>query len=79
MGLMNNSQYVMKVQKLKPDNSKDAGKQTAHLRFMHPVNGIEGRHKVFTENVSELTIVDGHLKNESYSLAQLAACTAIHT
>ena len=39
MGLMNNSQYVMKVQKLKPDNSKDAGKQTAHLRFMHPVNG----------------------------------------
>ena len=42
-------------------------------------HGIEGRHKVFTENVSELTIVDGHLKNESYSLAQLAACTAIHT
>ena len=39
MGLMNNCQYVVKIQRLKTDRSQDVGQQTAHFRFVHPVNG----------------------------------------
>ena len=56
MGLMNNSQYEVKIQRLTPDSSVNAGKQTAHLRFMHPVNGGMAHGGWMLENVPHLQV-----------------------